>query len=194
MNLTFLKPWANQCVFLMEMFFLTNVNEIMYLLWNLSFFKMIPPNFFSFLKPWADNSSTNQYSYQLLHGSGMTHLCHPISKMPVVGKGHGETPSALRCLSYLINSFLTDIRQWHPHSSTLAWKIPWMEEPGRLQSMGWLRVGHDWVTSLALFTFMHCRRKWKPAPVFLPGESQGQGSSVGCRLWGCTESDMTEAT
>ena len=34
-------------------------------------------------------------------------------------------------------------RQWHPHSSTLAWKIPWMEEPGRLQSMGSLRVGHD---------------------------------------------------
>ena len=30
-----------------------------------------------------------------------------------------------------------------PHSSTLAWKIPWMEEPGRLQSMGLLRVGHD---------------------------------------------------
>ena len=45
------------------------------------------------------------------------------------------------------------------HSSTLAWKIPWMEEPGRLQSMGSLRVGHDWVTSLSLFTFMHWRRK-----------------------------------
>ena len=39
-----------------------------------------------------------------------------------------------------------------PHSSTLAWKIPWMEEPGRLQSMGSWRVGHDWVTSLSLFT------------------------------------------
>ena len=35
-----------------------------------------------------------------------------------------------------------------PHSSTLAWKIPWMEEPGRLQSMGSQRVGHDWATSL----------------------------------------------
>ena len=40
-----------------------------------------------------------------------------------------------------------------PYSSTLAWKIPWMEEPGRLQSMGSLRVGHDWVTSLSLSTF-----------------------------------------
>ena len=71
-----------------------------------------------------------------------------------------------------------------PHSSTLAWKIPWMEEPGRLQSMGSLRVGHDWVTSLSLFTFMHWRRKWQPTLVFLPGESQGQGSLMGCRLWG----------
>ena len=71
-----------------------------------------------------------------------------------------------------------------PHSSTLTWKIPWMEEPGRLQSMGLLRVGHDWATSFSLFTFMHCRRKWQPTPVFLPGESQGQRSLVGCRLWG----------
>ena len=60
-----------------------------------------------------------------------------------------------------------------PHSSTLAWKIPWMEESGRLQSMGSLRVGHDWATSLSLFSFMHWRRKWQPTPVFLPGDSQG---------------------
>ena len=73
------------------------------------------------------------------------------------------------------------------HSSTLAWKIPWMVEPGRLQSMGSL-------TSLSLFTFMHWRRKWQPTPVFLPGESQGRGSLVGFRLWGRTESDTTEAT
>ena len=60
-----------------------------------------------------------------------------------------------------------------PHSSTLSWKIPWMEEPGRLQSMGSWRVGQDCVTSLSLFTFMHWRRKWQPTPVFLPGESHG---------------------
>ena len=48
-----------------------------------------------------------------------------------------------------------------PHSSTLAWKIPWIEEPGGLQSMGSLRVGHDSVTSLSLFTFMH----WKSNPL-----------------------------
>jgi len=81
-----------------------------------------------------------------------------------------------------------------PHSSTLAWKIPWVEEPGRLQSMGSLTVRHDWATSLSLFTFMHWRRKWQPTPVFLPGESQGWGSLVGCRLWGHKESDMTEVT
>ena len=34
-------------------------------------------------------------------------------------------------------------KEMAPHSSTLAWKIPWMDEPGGLQSMGWLRVGHD---------------------------------------------------
>ena len=81
-----------------------------------------------------------------------------------------------------------------PHSSTLAWKTPLMEEPGRLQSMGSLRVGHDRATSLSLFTFIHWRRKWQPPPVFLPGESQGWRSLVGCRLWGRTESDTTEAT
>ena len=81
-----------------------------------------------------------------------------------------------------------------PHSNTLAWKIPGTEEPGKLQSMGSQRVRHDWVTSLSLFTFMHWRRKWQPTPVFLPGESKGQRSLVGCHLWGHTGSDMTEAT
>ena len=81
-----------------------------------------------------------------------------------------------------------------PLSSTLAWKIPWAEESGGLQSMGSLRVGHDGATSLSLFTFTLWRRKWQPTPVFLPGESQGQGSLVGCRLWDFTELDTIEAT
>ena len=80
------------------------------------------------------------------------------------------------------------------HSSTLAWKIPWTEEPGRLQSVGSLGVRHDRATSLSLFTFMRWRRKWQPTPVFLPGESQGGGGLVGCRVWGRTESDTTEVT
>ena len=91
--------------------------------------------------------------------------------------------------------FLNSIKNWSelyqdmekamaPDSSTLAWKIPWMEEPGGLKSMGSLGVGHDWATSLWLFTFMHWRRKWQPTPVLLPGESHGQRSLVGCSPWG----------
>ena len=81
-----------------------------------------------------------------------------------------------------------------PHSSTLAWKIPWTEEPGRRQSMGSHRVRHDWANLISLFSFMHWRRKWQPTPVFLLGESQGRGSLVGFRLWGCTEwSDLAAA-
>ena len=79
-------------------------------------------------------------------------------------------------------------------SSTGAWRTPWQEEPGGLEFMGSLRVGHDWATSLSLFTFMHCRRKWQPTPVFLPGESQGWGNLMGCHLWGHTESNTTEAS
>ena len=68
---------------------------------------------------------------------------------------------------------------------------PWLHveiglEPGGLQSMESLWVGHVWATSLSLFTFMHWGRKWQPTLVFLPGESQGRGSLVGCRLWGRT--------
>ena len=99
-------------------------------------------------------------------------------------------PEANQSLPY---SKFSDIFHWlgknmekamAPHSSTLAWKIPWMEELGRLRSMGSLRVGNDWATSLSLFTFMHWRRKWQPTPVFLPGESQGRGSLLAavCRI------------
>ena len=62
-----------------------------------------------------------------------------------------------------------------------------MEEPGRLQSMGSLRVGHYWATSLSLFPFMHWRRKLQPTPVFLPGESQGRGTLVAA-VCGITQS------
>ena len=85
-----------------------------------------------------------------------------------------------------------------PHSSTLAWKIPWAEETGRLQSMGSWRVRHDWATSLSLFTFMHWRRKWQPTPVFLPGESPGMAEpggllSMGSHRVGHDWSDLAAA-
>ena len=78
-----------------------------------------------------------------------------------------------------------------PHSSTLAWKIPWTEEPGGLQSMGSLRVRHDFTFT---FHFHALEKEMAPTPVFLLGESQGWGSLVGCRLWGRTELDTTEVT
>ena len=65
------------------------------------------------------------------------------------------------------------------HSSPLAGKIPWMEEPGRLQSMGSLESDTTERLHFHYFTFMHWRRKWQPIPMFLPGESQGQKSLMG---------------
>ena len=81
-----------------------------------------------------------------------------------------------------------------PHSSTLAWKIPWTEEPGGLQSMGSLRVRHD--ERLHFHFSLSCigEGDGNPLQCSLPGESQGRGSLVGCRLWGRTESDTAEAT
>ena len=99
------------------------------------------------------------------------------------------------------------------HCSILAWKIPWMEEPGTLQSMGLQRVGHDWAGMLRLSSkgllwwlsdkesvcqckrrrrlrFSPCvgkipwRRKWQPTPVFLPEKSHGQRSLLGYSPWG----------
>ena len=105
------------------------------------------------------------------------------------GESAGEKVNAV-----IIVDTISIFIEMAPHSSTLAWKIPWTEERDGLQSMGSRRIGHDWATSLSLFTFIHWRRKWQPTPVFLPGESQGRGILVGCRLWGRTELDMTEAT
>ena len=85
-----------------------------------------------------------------------------------------------------------------PQSSTLAWKIPWTEEPGRLQSMGSLRVGHDWMTSLLLFTFMHWRRKWQPTRVLawrIPGTGEPGGlPSLGSHRVGHDWSDLAAET
>ena len=85
------------------------------------------------------------------------------------------------------------ICQWHPLQSSC------LENP--MAGGAWTATVHGVAKSrtglsdsLSLFTFMHWRRKWQPTLVFLPGESQGRGSLVGCRLWGSTESDTTEAT
>ena len=88
------------------------------------------------------------------------------------------------------------------HSSILASKILWTEKPGRLQSIGSQRVGHDRATSLSLSSAFSktslnirkfpWRRKWHPTPVFLPGKSHGGRSPVGYSPWGHKESNTTE--
>ena len=163
----------------MEMFFLSYVNEL-----HICLGICLSSSWFCLrLKPWKDNGSTNQYVLltEMFSQAMFMKLCICL-----------EICLSLRFMSIFI--WMTHLVPMAPHSSTLAWKIPWTEEPGGLQSMGSRRVGHDWVTSLSLFTCMRWRRKWQPTPVFLPGESQGWGSLVGCRLWGRTESDTTEAT
>ena len=55
-------------------------------------------------------------------------------------------------------------------------------------------IGHQMKKGNKLIYVTDWRRKWQPTPVFLPGESQGRGSLVPCRLWGRIESDTTEAT
>ena len=81
-----------------------------------------------------------------------------------------------------------------PHSSTLAWKIPWTEEPGGLQSMGSLRVGHSCATSLSLFTFMHWRRMAAHSSVLawrIPGTGEPGGlPSMGSHRVGHDWSDL----
>ena len=79
---------------------------------------------------------------------------------------HSKKGNTKECSNYRTIAFISHAsRRRAPHSSTLAWKIPWMAEPGRLWSMGLRRVGHNWATSLSLFTFMHWRRKWQPTRV-----------------------------
>ena len=111
---------------------------------------------------------------------------------------HTAHPPQSLALCWIIGKYSASPleKEMATRSSTLAWKIPWTEKPGRLQSMESLRVGttERLHFHFSLFTFMHWRRKWQPTPVFLPGESQGRGNLVGCLLWGRTELDTTEAT
>ena len=116
--------------------------------------------------------------------------CRQKEKAGAKTRRHKQGKAHLRICNNLL--WLTE-KAMAPHSSTLAWKIPWTDEPGRLQS---IRIARSWIR-LSNFTFtfhFHAlEEEMATTPVFLPGESQGLGSLVGCRLWGCTESDTTEA-
>ena len=103
------------------------------------------------------------------------------------------------------------------HSSTLAWRNPWMEEPGGLKPMGSQKVGHDWATSLSLSLYRYTggsvvknlpakqqmqirsfcwedpwRNEWQPTPVFLPGKSHGRRNLVHYSPWDCEESWLND--
>ena len=75
------------------------------------------------------------FHYKLLEDIGYSYLCYTVG---------------LGCFSILYIVTRLSEKAMAPHSNTLAWKIPWTKEPGRLQSMGSQRVRHDWVTSLSL--------------------------------------------
>ena len=124
---------------------------------------------------------TMKWTSKCIHMSPL--LLEPLCLPPPTHLGHHRAP--IRALCAVSRSPLAIcFKAMAPHPSTLAWQIPRTEEHGGLQSMGSRRIGRDWTTSVSLFTFMHWRRKWQPSPVLLPGESQGRGSLVGCRLWG----------
>ena len=161
------------------------------LLWCLLYGRQCSQSF-TYTKPLNSHNSGGEYRYHTHSTNERTEdLTTARTALAAV---HGVAQSRTR-LKWLSSSSRTaSEKATAPHSGTHAWKIPWAEEPGGLQSVGSRRVRHDWATSLSLFTFMHWRRKWQPTPVILPGESQGWGSLVGCRLWGRTESDTTEAT
>ena len=135
----------------MEMFFLSYVNETMYLLWNLPFFKMVPPktNF------WLIIAQQTSIHIDYFTPGGWHTLCRPISKMHIVGEGPGETPSALRCLSYLINNFL-------------SWEGLRAGGEGTTEDemTGW----HHWLDGR--------ESEWTPGVV------DGQGGLVCCDSWG----------
>ena len=95
---------------------------------------------------------------------------------------HGVAKSQTRLSDFTFTFHFHALeKEMATHSSVHAWKIPWTEEPGGLPSMGshsrtWLK----WLSTRARIW----RRKWQPTPIFLPGESHGQKSLVGCHLWG----------
>ena len=160
--------------------------------------------------PWSPFNTS--FTYPLLHVgiqssnlSSLSFLCCPFpTPLPYFSSAPNfppdSNPTLFQALAqvHLFFFFKSKTLNWEvavplmekamaPHSSTLAWKITWTEEPGRLQSMGSLGVGHHWATSLSLFTFLHWRRKWQPTPVFLPGESQGQ------EAWGAAVNGVTQS-
>ena len=119
------------------------------------------------------------------------YTCKSFTMKPLAATTLGLHWSGILVMLFEVMSWLCSEKAMATHSGTLAWRIPWTEE---LQPMG---VTKSW-TRLSNFTFtfhFHALEKeMQPTAVFLLGESQGRESLVGCRLWGRTDSDTTEAT
>ena len=111
------------------------------------------------------------------------------------GRRQAQPPlcSTFRCGSHTWISKMGSEKAMAPHSSTLAWKLPWAEEPGGLQSMGSLRVGHDWATSLSLFTFMIGEGSGNPLQCSCL-KNPRDGGAWWAVIYGVAESDTTEST
>ena len=109
----------------------------------------------SFLKQYKDYSNRT-YHKVIVKFSWVEHVkfleqqvaCFKLLRVPGKIKNYSEIFFFFSCLIVRNTE-----KAMASHSSTLAWKIPWTEEPGGLQSRGLPRVGHDWATSLSIFTF-----------------------------------------
>ena len=120
---------------------------------------------------WLSSYASTKMCHKRFHAGAHIQLSHiKLTVKRLIGEGNG-TPLQHSCLENPMDGG--------------AW---WAAVHGVTKS--WTRLS-DFTFIL---TFMHWRRKWQPTPVFLPGESQGRGSLVGCRPWGRAESDSTEAT
>ena len=121
---------------------------------------------------------------------------HTAGPWPRAWAANSVQPGSSQLLLY---AFLFSLYTWCREGNGTPLQYSWLENP--MEGGAWWAAVHGVTrsqTRLSDFTFpfhFHAlRRKWQPTPVFLPGESQGRGSLVGCRLWGRTESDTTEAT
>ena len=91
-------------------------------------------------------------------------------------------------------SFSFSISPSSEHPGLISFSMDWLDLLSVQGTLKSLLQHHSSKASILLCSGFFWRRKWQPTPVFLPGESQGWGNLVGCHLWGCTQSDTTEAT
>ena len=131
-------------------------------------------------------------------------LCHPLLLPPSIFPSSRVFPneSALRIRWSKDWSFSFNISTSIENSGLISFRMDWLDllvVQGTLKNLFQNHSSKASVLQCSAFfivhlSYPHWRRKWQPTPVFLPGESHGQRSLVGCHLWGCTESNTTEAT